>query len=162
MENRPEPVAPVAPARRKVASPPPAPAPAQAPPPVETSMPAPSPALSLEDRAVAFPAEKDAAMSEKRATAVGELKQDEATQQATGNASMMRDPRAAAEQSRAPSPNSSIKLRQNMHLPPEDWLAEIRRLKREGRQQEAIENLRLFRRMHPDWKLSAELRQLAE
>jgi hypothetical protein len=124
--------------------------------------PEPSPALSMEDEAVAFPAEKDAAMSEKRAAAVGELKQDEATRQASGNASLMRAPRAAAEQSRAPSPNSSVKLRQNMHLPPQDWLAEILRLKREGRRQEAIENLRLFRRMHPDWKLSAELSQLAE
>ncbi len=71
-------------------------------------------------------------------------------------------PKAAAEQSRAPAPSSSVKLRQNMHLAPQDWLAEIVRLKNAGRRQEAIENLRLFRRMHPDWQLSDELRRLAE
>ena len=79
-----------------------------------------------------------------------------------GNAAVMSAPKAAPEQSRAPSPNSSVKLRQNMHLAPQDWLAEIVRLKNAGHRQEAIENLRLFRRMHPDWQLSDELRRLSE
>lgn len=68
---------------------------------------------------------------------------------------------AGAAQSRAPAPTTSVQLRQNMHLPPEDWLAEILRLQREGHRQQAIENLRLFRRMHPDWMLPDELLQLS-
>jgi hypothetical protein len=157
----------VAPARRKAASPPPAPAVAPAappPPPVEASMPEleAAPVPSMNDEAEPFPAAKDSALEQPSATAAGALKQDESVQRAAGNASSMRAPKPVAEQSRAPSPSSSVKLRQNMHLPAQEWLAEIMRLKREGRRQEAIDNLRLFRRMHPDWELSAELRQLAE
>ncbi len=62
----------------------------------------------------------------------------------------------------APAPLTSVQLRQNMHLAPQDWLAEIHRLNREGRRQQAIENLRLFQRMHPDWQIGDELRQLLE
>jgi hypothetical protein len=156
---------PVMQTRRKVASPPPAPAIAPPPPPpVETRMsaPEPSPAPFMDNEAEAFPAAKDSALAQPPAAAGGTLKRDQSVERATGNASMMAAPKPAAEQARVPSPNSSVKLRQNMHLPAQDWLAEIVRLKREGRRQEAIENLRLFRRMHPDWKLSDELRKLAE
>ncbi len=156
------------PARRKAASPPPPPA--AAPPPIDTAPPIleqraaepePAPAMSASDEAQAFPEKKDNPSSEDASSALGALR-SERQDQAAGNAAPMSAPKAAAEQSRAPSPNSSVKLRQNMHLAPQDWLAEIVRLKNAGRRQEAIENLRLFRRMHPDWQLSDELRQLSE
>ena len=154
--------------KRKVVSPPPAPA--AAPP-----SPAPARPLILEqqakeeelapvlpraDEAQPFAEKKPGDSSKNDAGALrGAL--GERREQAAGNAATS-VPKAAVEQSRAPAPSSSIKLRQNMHLAPQDWLAEIVRLKNSGRRQEAIENLRLFRRMHPDWQLSDELRRLAE
>lgn len=140
------------------AVPPPAPA-AQAPPLLEqrAAEPEPPPAVSAADAAQAFPQETDNVSSEAASGAARE-RRDHAAGKAVG----LSAPKAAAEQSRAPAPSSSVKLRQNMHLAPQDWLAEIVRLKNAGRRQEAIENLRLFRRMHPDWQLSDELRRLAE
>lgn len=120
-----------------------------------------APAMSTADEAQPFPEKKDLATGGRDAESTGALRR-ERSDKAAGNAATMSAPKASAEQSRAPSPNSSVKLRQNMHLAPQDWLAEIVRLKREGRRQEAIENLRLFRRMHPDWKLSDELLRLAQ
>ena len=155
--------------RRKMASPSPAPAAAPPPPPIPEAPPPleqraaeaePAPAISAADEAQAFPEKKDNASNEGAST-LGALR-SERQDQAGGQAATMSAPKAAVEQSRAPSPNSSVKLRQNMHLAPQDWLAEIVRLKNAGRRQEAIENLRLFRRMHPDWQLSDELRRLAE
>ena len=146
------------PARPAPAAAPPPPAPAaQAPPLLEQRVAepqaAPAPAVSAADAAQAIPEEKDTLSSE---AASGTAR--ERSDQAVG----LSAPKAAAEQSRAPALSSSVKLRQNMHLAPQDWLAEIVRLKNAGRRQEAIENLRLFRRMHPDWQLSDELRRLAE
>lgn len=71
-----------------------------------------------------------------------------------------RDARRAA----APlaSPSSSAQLRRNLQLAPQDWLAEIQRLQREGQRQQAIENLRLFQRAHPDWQLPDSLRTLVD
>ena len=156
-------------ARKRMMSPPPAPAaapppPAPAPPPPieqRAMEAAPAPTMSAADEAQAFPEKKFNRSSEAAASSAGELR-SERQDQAAGNATTMSAPKAAVEQSRAPSPSSSIKLRQNMHLASQDWLAEIVRLKNAGRQQEAIENLRLFRRMHPDWQLSDELRRLSE
>jgi hypothetical protein len=70
--------------------------------------------------------------------------------------------REKAEPNRAPAPSTSAQLRRNMRLPPQDWLAEITRLHRTGQRQQAVENLLLFRRMHPDWSLSDDLRKLIE
>ncbi len=151
----------VAPRPQPALAPPPAPA---SPPPAEQTMepePAPSPEMSTADEAQAFPEKKDSLSSDGASRATGELRSNR-LDQAAGGATTMSAPKAAVEQSRAPSPNSSVKLRQNMHLAPQDWLAEIVRLKNAGRRQEAIENLRLFRRMHPDWQLSDELRRLSE
>ena len=139
-------------------APPLAPAP---PPPAEPMIqpePAPAPAMSTADEAQAFPEKKDSLSRDESARGAGGLRSD----RAAGNAAKMSAPKVTPEQSRAPSPSSSLKLRQNMHLAPQDWLAEIVRLKNAGRVQEAIENLRLFRRMHPDWQLSDALRRLSE
>jgi hypothetical protein len=93
---------------------------------------------------------------------LGKRDQEEQAEEAAGAARAKSLSAPAPPQSRVPAPSSSVQLRQNMHLPPEEWLAEIVRLKREGHRQQAIENLRLFRRMHPDWKLSDELLHLAQ
>ncbi len=162
-----------APARqaRKVMSPPPAPA-AAPPPPAPTVVARPMileqqaaeaeivPAMSAADEARPFAEKKDSVDSDDDSGARSDFRR-ERSDQAGGNAASMNAPKTV-EQSRAPAPSSSVKLRQNMQLTPQDWLAEIVRLKNAGRRQEAIENLRLFRRMHPDWQLSDELRRLAE
>ena len=155
--------------RRKAMSPPPVPAAAPPPP---TPAPAPAkPALlqqqPAEEELVPAPMAVDEArpFQEKKdigSSAVNSGARIELRDQSSGNAATMNAPKATTEQSRVPSPSSSVKLRRNMHLAPQDWLAEIVRLKNSGRRQEAIENLRLFRRIHPDWQLSDELRRLAE
>ena len=122
----------------------------------------PAPAITSADEAEAFPAKQDGARKDAMSAETGSLKRNESADRAAGNATTAGAPAADVRQSRAPSPNSSVRLRQNMHLAPQDWLSEIERLERDGRRQEAIENLRLFRRMHPDWKLSDELLRLAQ
>lgn len=62
----------------------------------------------------------------------------------------------------APSPSGSVELRRDMQLSPEDWLAHIRELARQGRKQQALESLRLLRRMHPDVNIPETLRALEE
>jgi hypothetical protein len=42
---------------------------------------------------------------------------------------------------------------------PEVWIETIRRLKREGRADEAERELKEFRRRHPDYRLPDDLRQ---
>jgi hypothetical protein len=60
------------------------------------------------------------------------------------------------------APTTSVELRRDMQLAPEDWLAHIEQLLHQGRRQQALESLQLFRRMHPDWKISRELRALGD
>ncbi len=67
---------------------------------------------------------------------------------------------AAKRAAGVPSPTSSAELRRDMQLAPEQWLARIQQLQRQGRHQQALESLRLFRRMHPDWQLPESLRAL--
>jgi hypothetical protein len=55
---------------------------------------------------------------------------------------------------------SSIELRRDLQLAPEDWLAHIHQLLRQGRRQQATESLRLFQRAHPDWTIPDDLRPL--
>jgi hypothetical protein len=62
----------------------------------------------------------------------------------------------------APAPSGSAELRRDTQLAPEDWLAHIRQLLQQGRRQQAVESLRLFRRMHPDWAISDEWRRLSD
>ncbi len=62
----------------------------------------------------------------------------------------------------SPAPITSTELRRNMRLPPDRWLDEIRRLRREGQHHWASENLRLFRRVHPRRAIPADLQPLLE
>lgn len=73
--------------------------------------------------------------------------------------------RAALPRARSavpPAPSTSVELRRDMQLAPQDWLAHIRQLLQQGRRQQAIESLRLFRRAHPDWQLPTELEALSQ
>jgi hypothetical protein len=168
--------APAEPARRKAARPAPPPAAATPPPPPAPPPPAaaaaarpmvapePVETLSIEPEAQAFPLRKDAA--DAQVGDAGPVDQGKRLEQSTAarvggfSAKSARAPEPA--QSRAPAPTTSVQLRENMRLAPELWLAEIQRLLRQGHRQQAIENLRLFRRMHPDWQLSDELLRLSE
>lgn len=60
------------------------------------------------------------------------------------------------------SPSSSIELRRDLQLAPDDWLAHIQQLLRQGRRQQAVESLRLFRSAHPQRQLPDELQALLE
>jgi hypothetical protein len=60
------------------------------------------------------------------------------------------------------TPSGSVELRRDMQLAPDEWLSHIRQLKRQGRHQQAMESLRLFARMHPDWTIPDDLRPLLD
>ncbi|MEO8010809.1 MAG: hypothetical protein ABI650_04110 [Dokdonella sp.] len=81
---------------------------------------------------------------------------------AAGNRAAEAPVESAPRSISAPAPTTSIRLRRNMQLDAQAWLAEIAQLRRQGRTQEAIENVRMFQRMHPDWPVSDELRRLAQ
>ena len=160
---------PVGASRQKAARPPPpapAPRPAVAPPEVTQiqSQAERANTMAADAEAEPFPPAKDLPQAQGTPGAMDELGKSDRREQADEAAGAAPAKSLASPepmQSRAPAPTSSVQLRQNMHLPPEEWLAEIVRLKREGHRQQAIENLRLFRRMHPDWKLSDELLRLS-
>ncbi|HEU4665301.1 MAG TPA: hypothetical protein VFS55_14830 [Dokdonella sp.] len=59
-------------------------------------------------------------------------------------------------------PSSSVELRRDMQLAPDDWLAHVRQLLRQGRRQQAIESLRLFHSAHPRYPLPRELSALLD
>ena len=153
LESRRQRQPPRAEAARTAAPPPPAapPAPAPAPWPLEEARPeaAAGPNVERLKAAPTFEAPR-ADRADAAAGAAG-----------AAAASGMREP-AAARESRPGTPSASQQLRSNMRLAPADWIAEIRRLVETGRQQQAVENLRLFRRLHPDWPLDADLRRLDE
>jgi hypothetical protein len=59
-------------------------------------------------------------------------------------------------------PSGSVELRRDMQLAPEDWLSHIHQLLSQGRRQQAMESLRLFQRVHPDWQIPDDLRPLLQ
>ncbi len=133
-------------------APPPAPVAAQA----EVAQPAAEPeAQAFSVDAAARPAERDSSAS-------GAERAEPASDEMLRSKSLGAGKREDRATRVAPAPQTSVQLRNNMQLAPQDWLAEILRLKREGRRQQAIENLRLFQRMHPVWELGDELRALIE
>ncbi len=151
----------------------PAPAPPPPPPPAPAASAPPEPVLMQRRMEEAPPVEAapepasgassaDAADAESSSYA-GEAKAGAAAEaELGGNAtgSRIKDDGVRALPARAPS--ASVQLRRNMQLAPETWLAEIVRLERAGRHQQARENLSLFRRLHPDWELPESLKHLQE
>lgn len=84
-------------------------------------------------------------------------------EQPIGNSGVLdKGERGRARTVGAPSPSGSVELRRDMQLPPDDWLAHIGALATQGRRQQALESLRLFRRMHPDVDIPEKLRALEE
>lgn len=55
---------------------------------------------------------------------------------------------------------ASAELQGNATLRPEEWIKRIRELLREQRRADALENLELLRRKHPDYVIPADLRDL--
>jgi hypothetical protein len=134
-----------------------------APPAVARETMAPAPAAAPAPQApVPFPAQ-DAQRSESDAAAAGALapKDEELkAKQAGGNDLLDRVASGSARSNAPPAPSSSVELRRDMQLSTQDWLAHIEQLLHQGRRQQALDSLRLFRRMHPDQRLSDELRAL--
>ncbi|HZP67167.1 MAG TPA: hypothetical protein VFB32_12770 [Rudaea sp.] len=82
---------------------------------------------------------------------------ERATAAPAGAASKMRAP-----STQAPSEESSYspEVRRNSHLYPESWVAAIQKLVRDGKHEEALENIELFRKKYPDYRLPADLNTL--
>jgi len=126
--------------------------------------PPPPPAVSAPSEPFSS-ADKSAAATSADAEAKGNLAGSAAREQESrlsedaANASLAAKP---ARSTTGPAPTSSAELHRDMQLAPEDWLTHIQQLLRQGRRQQAIESLQLFRRAHPDWQLSDELRALSE
>jgi hypothetical protein len=55
----------------------------------------------------------------------------------------------------------SSELIRNSRLYPESWIAAIQRLLHEGRRDEALQNLQLFHKKYPNYRLPADLKQLS-
>ncbi len=55
----------------------------------------------------------------------------------------------------------SAELIRNSRLYPESWIAAIQRLLHEGRRDDALENLKLFHKKYPNYRLPADLKQLS-
>ena len=69
--------------------------------------------------------------------------------------------RAVANSELAPAPPSAAMTPEpNNRLYPEHWLANIQKLLRENRRDEAIRNLEEFRKQYPDYRLPDDLRDL--
>lgn len=82
----------------------------------------------------------------------------------SGGASRQQDtPAADQSQEQVVSPEflkRSAQLRNDARLAPDAWIRHIRYLLQEGRREQAIESLALFRRMHPEVELPDELKSL--
>lgn len=144
------------PAAEKAAPPPPAPAP-MSPPPAPAAAPEPQPQpqpQSMLQQSAPAPAAAEA----ERHEALGA-----AESAADAAAPAKQAPEALQKRERAtgtPALSSSAELRRDTQLAPELWLARIEQLLKQGRRQQAIESLQLFRRAHPDWRLPETLREL--
>lgn len=135
--------------RAKAAKPEAAPPPPAAPPPLEMAAPA---------AAAPMPAEEVAPVAAADASVMRADTAMEAEKRAEGAAGQG----SASQERKSSLPSTATLLRSNVQLPPAAWIAEIRRLVDAGRHQQAVENLRLFRRLHPDWPLDEDLRRLDE
>jgi Meckel syndrome type 1 protein len=58
-------------------------------------------------------------------------------------------------------PAYSAELIRNSRLYPESWIAAIQRLVREGRRDEALQNLELFHEKYPNYRLPSDLKRLS-
>lgn len=126
--------------------------------------PPPPPAMSPAPLATPFPAEaeKRAESTAPVATGGALVPSDKAIESKQPDASDALDQAmtSRARSSAPPAPSGSVELRRDMQLSPDDWLAHIEQLLHQGRRQQAIESLLLFRRAHPDLPVSSELRAL--
>ena len=125
-------------------------------PPVATPA-APPPAAAAAPQA--FP-EADRERSEEQAGSDNALDSRATAAGAAAPADKQKEFGAMRPQPGSSPPSSSIELRRDTQRAPEDWLAHIHLLLREGRRQQATESLQLFQRAHPDWAIPDDLRPL--
>ncbi len=138
---------------RPVAKPAPTPpASAAAPPPTA------SPAVEPDP----FPAESR--MRDETATSAGaaamQAEQDVAAKNEPAAAALKQPESKRVRTEAPPAPLSSVELRRDMQLAPDDWLAHIEQLLHQGRRQQAIESLRLFQHVYPNRSLPPNLHAL--
>jgi len=130
---------------------------AQAEPPVTTETPKPA-AVPPPAAPQAFP---DTAQEREQAQDSGQARDRAAPLAgAAAGADKRAEPSPARGRPSTTPPSSSVELRRDMQLAPEDWLSHIQQLLRQGRRQQATESLRLFQRVHPDWQIPDDLRPL--
>lgn len=124
------------------------------------------PAAPPPAQAVPFPAQAERTESAApAAAATGALAPNDEELKAKQESGGDRLDQAASNRARSPAlsaPSESVELRRDMQLSPDNWLAHIRQLLQQGRQQQAIDSLRMFRRMHPNVPISPELRELED
>jgi hypothetical protein len=128
----------------------------------ELSAPA-APAAPPPAQAVPFPAEAAQRTESAASAAAGAIapKDEELKAKQASGGDMLDQAAPNRGRSTAPSaPSGSVELRRDMQLSPDDWLAHIKQLLHQGRRQQAIDSLRLFRRVHPDLPITNELRAL--
>jgi len=169
----PKPEAPASPAATAPASAPPPVAakarpPAQPQPPAR-AQPAPAPQTSarLEKQEAVAPAPRVADSVATQGGAARHAAPKAAADSARGTTEPMRvedgESRAARDRSRDASPEAltrSQEIRNDLRMPPEAWIRRIQWLLDEGRDEQALESLRLLRRTHPDVELPADLKDL--
>jgi hypothetical protein len=129
-----------------------------APKPLPTAAP-PAPPLPAAAAPQAFP-EADRERSEEQAESDKALDSRATSAGAAAPTEKQKEFGAVRTQPGSAPPSSSIELRRDTQRAPEDWLAHIHLLLREGRRQQAIESLQLFQRAHPDWTIPDDLRPL--
>ncbi|MEO5560862.1 MAG: hypothetical protein ABIO49_13135 [Dokdonella sp.] len=124
------------------------------------------PAAPPPAQAVPFPAQAERTESAApAAAATGALAPNDEEFKANQASGGARLDQAASNRARSPAlsaPSESVELRRDMQLSPDNWLAHIRQLLQQGRQQQAADSLRMFRRMHPNVPLSPDLRALED
>lgn len=108
---------------------------------------------------------------EQRARATRQIAREPAPPRDAAVATEAAPPVAAAPTMTAASPAAAAapadvdaeratELQRNARLAPEEWIRKIRELLREQRRADALENLALLRRTHPDYVLPEDLREL--
>jgi hypothetical protein len=141
--------------KARAAAKPPAPAAPAPPPPAAMKAASPEPPSD-----VARERESTESFEDKRAGGTASDAASNAQPFAGGAAQREQSPPTSRMAPALSAPSGSVELQRDTQLAPQDWLAHIGQLARQGRTQQATESLRLFHRAHPDWVIPDELAPL--
>ncbi|MBS0571165.1 MAG: hypothetical protein JSS28_11185 [Proteobacteria bacterium] len=127
------------------------------PPPMPRALPAPAPAVRplLKPEPTAAPQAASPALA---SPTLAHSPKDKAVEQTAGAIAMPESRRAAKPMSAPPAAMEATDA--NASLYPEHWLANIRQMLRDGKRDEALRSLALFRKQHPGYRLPDDLRDL--